>query len=82
MLRVVQLLGWPLLKVKRSFLGVFGLKMLQFFMFFFVIFSVFGLISLRWKFLKVDEGLFRDKVLFFTIFMSYMFWYYKHKHAK
>ena len=31
---VVQLLGWPKFKVKRSFLGVFGLKLVQFFMFF------------------------------------------------
>ena len=33
-IRVVQLLGGPLFKVKRSFLGIFGLKMVQFFMFF------------------------------------------------
>ena len=55
MLIVVQLLGWPYFKVKRSFLGVFVLKMVQFFM-------VFVSISLRLKLLKVDEGLLRDQI--------------------
>ena len=47
--------------LKGHFLGVFGLKMAQFFMFF-VIFSVLCLFSLRLKFLKVDEGFLRDKI--------------------
>ena len=38
---MLQLLEWPQFKVIRSFLGVFGLKMVQFFMFFFVIFLSF-----------------------------------------
>ena len=42
----------------------------------------FCLISLRLKILKVGEGLLRDKITFYVHFMSYMFWYYKHKHAK
>ena len=70
--RVLQLLGWPQFKVKRSFLGVFGLKMVQFFMFL-SFFKVFWLICLRLKFLKVDEGLLRDKITRYDYFMSYMF---------
>ena len=56
--------------------------MVQFFMFFATFLSFFCLISLRLKFLKVDEGILRDKIACYDHFMSYMFWYYKHKHAK
>ena len=42
----------------------------------------FVLISLRLKHLKVDEGLLRDKIARYDHFMSYIFRYYKHKHAK
>ena len=38
------------------------------------------MISLRLKFLKADEGLLRDKIACYDHFMSYMSWYYKHKH--
>ena len=37
----------------------------------------FVMIRLRLKFLKVDEGLLRDKIACYDHFMSYMFWYYK-----
>ena len=43
----------------------------------FVIFFVFCLISLRLQFLKIDEGLLREKITRYDQFMSYMFWYYK-----
>ena len=33
------------------------------------------------KFLKNDEGLSRDKITCYDHLMSYMFWYYKYKHA-
>ena len=42
----------------------------------------FCLISPRLKFIKVDEGLLRDKITCYYHFLSYVFWYYKHKHAK
>ena len=44
-----------------SFLGVYGLKMVQFFMFFVTFFEFFSLISLRLKFSKVGESFLRDK---------------------
>ena len=56
--------------------------MVQFFMFFVIFFEFFCLISLRLKVLKVDESFLRDKIACQDHFMSYMFWYYKHKHAK
>ena len=43
---------------------------------------VFCLISLRLKFLKIDEGFLWSKIACYDHFMSYMFWYYKHKHTK
>ena len=49
-------------------------------MFFVIFFELFCLISLRLKFLKVDEGLLRDKIACYDHFMSYMSWYYKQKH--
>ena len=56
--------------------------MVQFFKFFVIFFSFFCLISRRLKFLKVDEGILRDKITCYDHLMSYMFWYYKHKLAK
>ena len=56
--------------------------MVQFFMFFVNFFPVFCLISLRLKFLIVDEGLIRDKITCYDHFMSYIFRYHKHEHAK
>ena len=55
--------------------------MVQFFMFF-CDFLGFCLISLRLKFLKVDEGLLQDKIAGYGLFMSYMSWYYKQRHTK
>ena len=43
--------------------------MVQFFMFLWF----FVLISLKLKFLKIDEGLFGDKIACYDHFMSYMF---------
>ena len=62
-LRVVQLLGWPQLNVKRSFLGIFGLKMLQFFMFFFWDFFLFYIEV----FLKLMKAFCETKLLLMTI---------------
>ena len=53
--------------------------MVQFLIFFL---GFFVLTSLRLKLWKVDEGLFLDKIAGYDHFMNYMFWYYKHKHAK
>ena len=44
--------------------------MVQIFMFFCEFFEFFCLISLRLKFLKVDEGLLRDKIARYDHFMS------------
>ena len=52
-----------------SILRVFELKMVQYFMFF-VIFLVFCLISLRFKFLRIGEGLLRDKITCYDNFIS------------
>ena len=59
MLRVVKQLARPYDKVKRSFLGVFELKMLQFFTFF-CLFSnlLFG--QSKIEFCKIDKGLFKQ----------------------
>ena len=78
MLSVVKLLGTPEFKVKRSFLGVFELKMLQIFFSSFFEFSCWT--CLKFRLAKVDKGLLRDMGNLYDHFKSYMFWCSKQKH--
>ena len=74
MLRLAQLFGWPLFKVKRS--KLLGSKWFNFSCFF----EVFEFFVFR--FFKNDEGILLDKITCNDHFLSCLFWYYKHKQAK
>ena len=62
---LAKLLGRPYLNVKKLFLGVIEPKC--------CIFSL--------RFIKIDKDLLQDVINSYDHFMSYIFWYSKHKHV-